>query len=107
MLAIRRKRFRNVTCILRRGCEPLHSAYTVGSVPEDALIPLTVGLKCNALSVGGPNRITVSPFQRQPLDRARAGKIIDPDVGFLPIIGTHSETRTVVRDARMHVGSWR
>ena len=53
------------------------------------------------LPSGSPDGILVPPLQREPLQRARSAKLIDPDRGLLSIVAADGEASAVARGSDM------
>src|SRR5262245_47060610 len=83
--------------------QPLGGAGTVGTLPENRSIAITIRLKSDALSVGGPRRHAIAPAQRETAPGGRAGQLINPDDGLSPVVGADREPLSVGRHTRMLV----
>src|SRR5438552_9259215 len=102
--AIRRPRFGNVRFTLCRLRQALNWARAVGTTHEDPQVALAVGLKRDALSVGGPDGKTAAVSNRQPPDGARSREFVNPHARlFGTVVAADSQPAAVARGANVNV----
>ena len=72
-------------------CQALGRPCSVGSLPENRGITVTIRLERNAPAVGGPDRKAISATECESPHGARAGQIVDPDNRLLPIVAAEGD----------------
>src|SRR5262249_37947972 len=85
--------------------KPFGSPAEIGTLPEDRRISLPIRLKCDASTVGVPDRKPVLSAECEPAYRAGAGQVVDPHIGLPPVIDADGELLSVRRKPGVLIGA--